>query len=255
MSTPPDPSSSTPDVVAILQARVSSSRLPAKVLKPILGRPMIGHHIDRLQRCRTIDRIIVATSVEESDDAIARFCAAEGIGCYRGPLGDVLARFEGAAREYEPADHVVRLTGDCPLIDPAIIDGVVRLLVESGVDYASNIDPPTYADGLDVECFTRAVLDRAAREALRPAEREHVTLWMRTDEAGLDRRNLSGVIDSSQMRLTVDYPDDLEVVRELVAGLGGKDGEFDLYDMMRALDRNRDLLQRNRHLRNEALSQ
>jgi len=233
---------------------MSSSRFAGKVLEPICGTPSILFMVARARRAAMLDEVKVVTSVDASDEPLAALLEAHDVPFFRGSLDDVLSRYVAAAEE-SGAEIVVRLTGDCPLIDPAIIDGVVRLLVDSGADYASNIDPPSYADGLDVECFTRAALDRAHREARLPPEREHVTLWMRTEAAGLDRRNLAAIADSSRLRLTVDYPDDLEVVRGLVDMLGGREAEFDQYDMMRALDRKRDLLQRNRHLRNEALNQ
>ena len=149
----------------------------------------------------------------------------------------------------------MRLTGDCPLADPMIVDRVVEALLDGGCDYASNIDPPSFADGLDVECFTRAALVRADREAVQPAEREHVTLWMRTEAAGLRRRCVTGLVDSSHLRLTVDYADDLALVRALVDLLADVAGGFDHYDILRCLDRRRDLLETNRHERNDGLAQ
>lgn len=240
-------------IVALIQARMSSSRLPGKVLEPIGGKPAILFMVERVRRAKRLDDVVVVTSVDPSDDPLAELLAAHGIDTFRGALDDVLARYAAGAAAHE-AGIVVRLTGDCPLIDPAVVDRVVETLVETGCDYASNIDPPTFADGLDVECFTRDALARADREAAAPAEREHVTLWMRSTAAGLDRRCVRSLVDSSHIRLTVDYPDDLAAVRALVALLGDAPGGFDHYDILRCLDRRRDLLETNRHERNEGLA-
>src|SRR5687768_16608333 len=133
-------------VLAVLQARMSSRRLPGKVLRPIEGRPMLGWQLDRARRARRIDSLVVATSTHASDDPIAAFCAAEGFGCWRGDLDDVLGRFVGAVRAWGPCDHVVRLTGDCPLIDPTVIDQLVEHHVAAGNDYSSNFLDRTYPD-------------------------------------------------------------------------------------------------------------
>lgn len=241
------------NIVALIQARMSSSRLPGKVLAPIGGKPAILFMVDRVRRARRLDEIVVVTSVDPSDDSLAATLAEAGIACFRDALDDVLARYAAAAHVHD-ADIVVRLTGDCPLADPAIVDSVVQALLDGDCDYASNIDPPSFADGLDVECFTRAALVRADREAVEAAEREHVTLWMRTEAAGLRRRSVTALVDSSHLRLTVDYADDLALVRALADLLADVAGGFDHYDILRCLDRRRDLLEINRHERNEGLA-
>src|SRR5262245_21501901 len=194
--------------IAFIQARMSSSRFPGKVLEDLAGVPTIVFMVQRARRARLLDRVVVVTSTDASDQPLADVLARHGIDCFRGDLHDVLARFSAAAAHYGAAE-VMRLTGDCPLIDPAVIDRVIRLRRDSGADYASNVDSPTFPDGLDVEFCTRAALDRCAREARAQPEREHVTLWMRGDAAGLKRANLRAIVDCSSLRLTVDYPDDL----------------------------------------------
>lgn len=236
--------------VAFIQARMSSSRFPGKVLAELDGRPMIGFMVDRVRQAETLDEIVVLTSVDASDDALAETLSRLSIPFFRGDLNDVLNRYVQAAATFEPTT-VVRLTGDCPLSDPSIIDAVVRLRAETSADYASNIDPPTFADGWDVECCTRDALERAGREAARPAEREHVTLWMRSNEANLHRVNYIGLVDTSRLRLTVDYPDDLEVVRHLVRLMHKRN--FDQFDMLRCLNAHPELLGGNPHARNEGL--
>lgn len=236
---------------AFIQARMSSTRFPGKVLETIAGLPGIVYMAKRVARARLISGITVVTSTDASDDALQMALEGHGIAVFRGDLNDVLARF-GAAAEATNAEEIVRLTGDCPLIDPGILDRVIQLRRDSKADYASNIDLPSYPDGLDCEVFVRDALKRALQEALKTQEREHVTLWMRSDASGLRRANLRSVIDASALRLTVDYPDDLVVVRELVAALPCH-GDFDYYDLLRVLDTRQDLWDANRHVRNEAL--
>lgn len=202
-------------VVAVVQARMGSTRMPNKVMKPIQGTPMIGLMLQRLRRARTLDQIVLATSVDSRNDPLARYVASQGYEVIRGSEDDVLSRYDEAVRKVH-ADVVVRVTGDCPLIDPQIVDDVVALLSEAGVEYASNIDPPSFPDGLDVEAFTRAALERAQREATEQRDREHVTPYIR--ERGLFRKaNLCCKEDWSGERWTVDEPSDFVVVEKVFA--------------------------------------
>jgi spore coat polysaccharide biosynthesis protein SpsF (cytidylyltransferase family) len=238
--------------IAFIQARMSSSRFPGKVLEPIAGTPSIVYMVRRARRSRTVDEVVVVTSTDPSDDALVETLKTSGVPFFRGDLHDVLCRFADAAHAFD-AREVVRLTGDCPLIDPEVVDAVVQLRRERGADYSSNIDPPTYPDGLDCECFTREALEAADRLASAGPEREHVTLWMRAPGTSLRRVNHRCIVDASHLRLTVDYPDDLKAVRSLVDEMGS-DGRFGLFDLLRALDRRRDILALNPHARNEALA-
>lgn len=237
--------------LAFIQARMSSSRFPGKVIEPLSGLPLIVFMARRAQRARSLDEVAVVTSTDPSDDALVAAVERAALPVFRGSLNDVLARFAAAAAHFG-ADEIVRLTGDCPLIDPATIDAVVRARHDSGAAYASNIDPPTYPDGLDVECFSRAVLDRAQREARSPPEREHVTLWMRSDAAGLQRVNVRAIADLSHLRLTVDHPDDLDAVRRVFASLDAAHAA-DLFDILRVLSAQPEILTLNPHARNEGL--
>lgn len=230
-----------PTVLAIVQARMSSSRLPGKVLKPILGRPMLGRHIDRLRRCAMIDRLVIATSVEKSDDVIAAFCAAEGINCYRGPLHDVLARYEGAARENDPVDHVVRLTADCPLADPAIIDAVIKKHLAGDYDYSANTIKWTFPNGLNAEIMTRAALHLMASEATSPYEREHVTPFLYNRPARFRLGSFENTVDQSKMRWTVDTLDDFRMVDAVYRELLPKNEKFDSTDIAELLKRRPDI--------------
>jgi spore coat polysaccharide biosynthesis protein SpsF len=156
---------SKPEIAAILQARVSSTRLPGKVLKPILGVPMILRQIERVRRAKKIDQFIVATSNDRTDDPLADICSNTNIECFRGSLEDVLDRFYHAAKPLNP-EHIVRLTGDCPLADPQLIDQLILFHLQGGYDYSSNTVETTYPDGLDVEIFRFSCLELAWKEAI-----------------------------------------------------------------------------------------
>jgi spore coat polysaccharide biosynthesis protein SpsF len=239
--------------LAFIQARMSSSRLPGKVLASLQGLPLIVYMAQRAARARLLDGVVVVTSTDPSDDALVAVASAAGVAVFRGDLNDVLLRYVQAAQAH-PADVIVRLTGDCPLIDPAVIDAVIDARATASADYASNIDPPSFPDGLDVECFTRTSLNRAHLQSTLASEREHVTLWMRTPAAGLAHVNHRAPIDCSAIRLTVDYADDLEAVRRLVKAVEPAGHSFDLYDLLRVLAAQPDILTANRHQRNEGLA-
>lgn len=240
-------------MLAVIQARASSSRLPGKVLKPILGRPMLARQIERLQRCTRIDRLIVATSTDSSDDAVEAVALAVGVDVWRGSLDDVLERFLGAARAYGAAD-VVRLTGDCPLTDPEVVDAVIELYRSAAVDYASNVAPPTYPDGLDVEVVSLAALERADREATRKPHREHVTLYIREHGDQFRLANLAAEHDLSHLRWTVDNPEDFEFVEAVYRDLYPHNPAFSTADILALFERHPELGHGNAHIaRNEGL--
>lgn len=206
-------------VVAIIQARMASSRLPGKVLAEIAGRPMLWHVVERVRSVALVDLVVVATSGEPIDEAIVAFCAANKVACFRGHATDVLDRFYHAARHYG-ADAVVRITADCPLLDPAVVTRVIQVYQEGGFDYVTNTLRYTYPDGLDTEVFSFSALAATWREARLPAEREHVTPYMRT--SGRFRVfNVENPVDLSAHRLrwTVDEPADLAFVRAVYARL------------------------------------
>jgi spore coat polysaccharide biosynthesis protein SpsF len=206
-------------ILAVLQARMSSTRLPGKVMADLVGAPMILRQIERLRRSRRLERIVVATSTDASDDGLAALLAQHGVATHRGDLDDVLARFEGALQAH-PAEVVVRLTADCPLADPEVIDATIDLLVERGLDYAANTPAHrTYPKGLDVEVMRAEGLLRAAREARAPYEREHVTPFLYRHPETFAQDFISQAADEGEVRWTVDRPDDLAFVREVYAAL------------------------------------
>lgn len=213
-------------ILAILQARVSSSRLPGKVMLPLLGQPMLARQLERVRRATLVDQLMVATSVDASDDPVAQLCAQIGAACYRGQLDDVLDRFYQAALPYRP-EYVVRLTGDCPLADPALIDRVIRLCLESGCDHVSNGgEPTTFPDGLDVEVLRFSALEQAWHEARLPSEREHVTPFIYNHPERFRLAQYKNPVDLSHLRWTVDEPDDFELVRIIYETLYPQQPEF-----------------------------
>ena len=207
--------------IAIVQARMGSSRFPGKVLKEVApGQSMMAFLLTRLARCTELDRIVVATTNHAQDDGLAEHVRLLGFEVYRGSENDVLDRYYQAAQVWSPR-VVVRVTGDCPLIDPELVAAVVRSLDKEGVDYASNVSPPSYPDGLDVEAFTFMALQQAAQEAHEPEHREHVTGYLY--ESGLFKTtNVSNTTDESPARWTVDEPVDYSVIRDVVKRFAGR---------------------------------
>jgi spore coat polysaccharide biosynthesis protein SpsF len=239
-------------IVAVLQARITSSRFPGKVLKPILGKPMLQQQIERIQRSERIDRLIVATSREASDNPIASLCETMGVSSYRGSLDDVLDRVFQAVSPCAP-DHVVRLTGDCPLADAAIIDDVIAMHLAGDYDYTSNCNPPTFPDGLDVEVVRFSALQEAWNSARLLSEREHVTPFIRNHS---ERFKIGNQVnprgDFSAFRWTVDMPADFEMVAKIYAELYPKRSDFDTEDVLQLIASRPELAKLNSHfLRNE----
>ena len=205
----------TMKIVAIIQARMSSQRLPGKSLMDIQGQALLGHVIDRARASATVDEVMLATTVEPVDAALEDYARLKGVGTYRGSVQDVLDRFYQAALVAK-ADVVVRVTADDPFKDPDVVDRVVRrLLDDHKLDYASNTITPTYPEGLDIECFRFAALARAWGEASQPSEREHVTpyIWKHPDLFRVE--NVTHAEDLSTMRWTIDYDRDLAFAREV----------------------------------------
>lgn len=223
--------------LAILQARTSSSRLPGKVLKPVLGQPMILRQIERIRQARRIDRLILATSTDATDDVLIGVSKAQGVECGRGSLEDVLDRYYQVAQKLAPA-HVVRLTADCPLLDPWVMDDTIAFHIEGGYDYTSNaLDELTFPNGLDVEVVRFECLERAWREARLPSEREHVTPYFYNHRELFRLGSYCGKPNLSHMRWTVDEPEDLEFVRRVYAALYPANPSFRMCDVVTLMDR------------------
>ncbi|MCX4037042.1 glycosyltransferase family protein [Aeromonas caviae] len=241
-------------ILGILQARASSSRLPGKVLKPLLGVPMLARQIERLQRSTRLDQLVVATSDQAGDEAISALCAELGVPCFRGPLDDVLQRFHLAAQPFGPS-QIVRLTGDCPLADPALIDELVELHLTGGYDYSSNCWDPSYPDGLDAEILSAATLALLAEYAHTPTQREHVTYYIRQHEAQFKIGKLARQPSLAHLRWTVDEPADFALVEQIYQRLYPSNPAFATDDILALLAREPQLATLNtQHQRNEGLA-
>ena len=226
-------------VTAVIQARMSSTRLPGKVMLPLSGAPMLQRQLERVQQAHTLTGIVVATSSDISDDPIEELCRALNVDCYRGDLTNVLARFTGAIAQF-PTDVVVRITADCPLISPAVIDSVVEEFLHADCDYLSNTLEPSYPDGLDVEVMRAQALldiDTSDRD---PLEQEHVTLGIYRQPERFSVRNFTGPQDLSHLRWTVDSPEDYEFAAWVYRELYLASPNFELSDVLKLLDRNPD---------------
>ena len=200
-------------VLAVVQARMGSTRLPGKVMKPLAGKTLIEVLVSRLRKAKTLDEVLVATTTEKTDDVLADHCKSKKIPVFRGSSEDVLKRYVDACRKYS-ASVVVRITGDCPLVDPQLVDLLVSSFVFQKVDYLTNTNPPSYPDGLDIEVFAFNALEKAVLEATTTAQREHVTPYIY--ESGLFKTaNIANQDDLSRERWTVDEPDDLKVVEAI----------------------------------------
>lgn len=225
-------------VTTIVQARLSSSRLPGKVLLPILGKPMLTLQIERMLSAKKLGKLVVATSIEASDDPLELLCQQLGVACFRGSLDDVLDRFYQTAKQH-PAKHIVRTTGDCPVIDPEVLDGVVQLHLDSNADYTSNTNPPSYPDGLDIEVMTFEALATAWQQSKLPSQREHVTPYIRQD-AHFKISNLQHQSDLSAHRWTVDEQADFELIDFIYQSLYPNNKQFGYRDILKLLQQHTD---------------
>ena len=233
--------------IIIVQARMTSTRLPGKVLLPLAGEPMLVRLLERLRRVQRADGIVIATTTNASDDPIAALCAQQGVPCHRGSELDVLSRYADAARLHA-ADVVVRITSDCPLIDPALIDQLIAVYEEGDSDYVSNMLPPTWPYGMAVEVFSATALAQAHAEATQDAEREHVTPFIYWNPQRYRLRNVASPVALSHHRWTVDTPEDYELVRRLFDHLLPTNPHFTQADVLALLDAHPDWIAINQHV-------
>jgi spore coat polysaccharide biosynthesis protein SpsF len=233
--------------VAIVQARMGSTRLPGKVLADIAGATMLARVVRRLRDARRPSEIVVATSTGAEDDAVVVETERLGAGVHRGSGSDVLARFLGAARAFA-ADVIVRVTADCPLLDPGVVDRVIAALTEE-VDYASNTHDRSFPRGLDVEAMHRDTLERIARLGTSAAAREHVTAFVMEQPALFRIAQVGADDDDSDLRWTVDTADDLAMVRRLYAELGLADAARPYREIVAAVRARPELSAGNAHVR------
>ncbi|MCF7917298.1 MAG: glycosyltransferase family protein [Candidatus Omnitrophica bacterium] len=219
--------------IAIIQARMGSTRLPGKILKDIKGRSMLWHVVDRVDYSNLIDKIVIATTEDKEDDKIENFCKTNNVYFYRGNQEDVLDRYYQTAKNYQ-ADLIIRITSDCPLIDPCIIDKAITHYLdnEEKADYVSNTLERTYPRGMDVEVFPFRALEIAWQKAKEEYQREHVTPYIYENPDTFNLSCIKNENDLSYLRLTVDEEKDLELVREIYKKLYQKYNIFYLKDIL-----------------------
>ena len=236
-------------IIAIIQARMSSTRLPGKVLMPLAGKPVLWHVVKRIRACQTIAEVVVATSIDTMDDAIEAWCQSADVSCYRGSLNDVLDRYYQAGLLHA-ADVVVRITGDCPAVDPAIVDEVVRGFLAGGYEYYGLAGE--FPDGLDCTVFAFSALARAWREAALPSEREHVGPYIEKHPETFKSGSLKKFSGLSHYRWTLDEPRDYEFLQRVFSRLYQQDQIFLASEVLALLETEPELMQLNSDIvRNE----
>jgi spore coat polysaccharide biosynthesis protein SpsF len=244
------------NTAAIIEARMTSTRLPGKVLKPILGRPTLELLVERLRRVQRLDQVIVATTVNATDDPIEALAKRIGAGCFRGSEADVLERVLQAARAHG-VGLIVEITGDCPLADPATIDRVLDAYHAGQCDYASNVLQRTYPRGLDVQVFPTAVLEDVARRTADPVDHEHVSLYIYSHPERYRLRDVVSGLDPrhAELRLTVDTPEDFALIGAIYEALYPGKPAFGLGDILALLDQRPELARLNQHIQQKQVRQ
>ena len=239
------------NVVAIVQARMGSTRLPGKILKEVLGKSLFEHQIDRLKQSVLLDSIVIATTQNKNDDVIIEKAWHLNLPTSRGSEEDVLDRYYQAANDYK-ADHIVRITADCPLIDPEIIDNTISYYIDNldKYDYVSNSLERTFPRGMDVEVFSASVLSEVHTLAKNENEREHVTLFIYNNPEQYrlgNLRNKEG--DFSDLRLTVDTQEDFDLIKKIIEEMYSKNPRYRLNDIITLLKQHPEWLSINKHIK------
>ena len=244
------------NTAAIIEARMTSTRLPGKVLKPILGRPTLELLVERLRRVRRLDQVIVATTVNRTDDPVEALARKIGAGCFRGSEEDVLDRVLKAAQAHG-AELIVEITGDCPLADPATIDRVLDAFHQGGCDYASNVLKRTYPRGIDVQVFPTRVLEEVARLTSDPVDHEHVSLYIYSHPERYRLRDVVSGLDArhADLRLTVDTPEDFALVQAVYEALYPASPAFGLPEVIAFLKARPELARMNQHIQQKQVRQ
>ena len=238
-------------IVGIIQARMGSTRLPGKILKDIGGETMLARVVRRTQRARALSQVVVATTKSPADDVVVSECERLGVAVFRGAEQDVLDRYYWAAQAHQ-AEALVRVTSDCPLIDPSVVDQVVDAFLNVGPDYTSNTLERTYPRGLDTEVIAAAALARGWREARKPYQRVHVTPYFYENPNLFRLLSVRAEADYSGYRLTVDTPEDLNFAQRVYERLD-KDATATWTDVLALLAREPALAELNRHIQQKAL--
>ena len=243
-----------PRVVILIQARMGSTRLPGKHLKKVLGKPLIAYLLERLRRVKNADAIVLATTVNPLDDQLVDFSKNQKLPYFRGSEEDVLDRFYQCAREFK-ADVIVRITGDCPLIDPAVIDQVIHYYLKNtaSLDYASNTEQRTFPRGMDVEVFSFASLEKVAAEAKRTEEREHVTPYYYRHPELFRIGSVTRPKDESRYRWTVDTAEDFKLVATILENIYPKKPDFTLEDLLELFNEHPEWIKINAQVKQKML--
>ena len=243
-------------IVAIIQARCGSTRLPNKVLKELAGQPMLAHVVKRIKLAKTITDVIVATTKQTTEDGIVQLCRNRGWLYFRGSEEDVLDRYYQAAIKYQ-VSIIVRITADCPLLDPQVIDSVVKAYLNSGADYTSISNKSGFPRGLDAEIFSFEVLEKTHREARQDYEREHVTpyIYEHPEIFKIQSVKATGKLKRPDLRLTVDTEEDFKLIKEIYQRLYRNDRIFYTEEVIDLLDKHPELLAINAHVEQKILGQ
>ena len=241
-------------IVATVEARMDSSRLPGKILKDILGKPSLARLVERVKQSKLIQEIIVATTTAPNDEMTVEACRRIGVKTFRGSSEDVLDRVLKAAKANQ-ADLIVELTGDCPLLDPEIIDSVIQHYLDNSYDYVSNTLERTFPRGMDTQVFSVKVLDQVSRLTQDPADHEHVSLYIYEHPERYRLGNVPAPPDlrRPELRLTVDTEDDLRLIREIYSRLYPQNPNFSLRDMIQLLDAKPELKEINSQIKQKAV--
>jgi len=233
-------------IAAIIQARMSSTRLPEKIMLEVCGKTLLEHMILRIKKSKKIDKILVATTTNEKDDVIENFCKKKQIECFRGSEDDVLSRYKFAS-DYLNSNIIVRLCSDCPLLDANIIDDVIDTFQKGNYDFVNNLYPlpRTYPDGLLVEVFSSKVLNEAYNEAKKPSDREHVTFFMWNQPNRYNIFRLDYKEDFSKYRFNLDYPEDFTVIKAIFESLYLSNPDFSMTDVIKWLNNHPEIMRIN----------
>ena len=234
--------------LCILQARIGSTRLPGKVLFKVGNMPLLEYQIKRLWLAKKINKIVVATSVDKKNDRIEKLCKKMGIECFRGSEGDVLDRFYQCSLKHPQYGNIIRTTGDCPLIDPVIVDEVISFFEQGNYDYASNVLKATFPDGMDTEILKKSVLHETAQNAQLPSDREEVNEYI-FKQSKYKKGNLAAPHDWSHFRLTVDEKEDFEVIKFLIENSKITDGYLHYISV---LTKHLEIMFKNMHIKRNA---
>lgn len=240
-------------IVAIIQARMGSTRLPGKILKKVNNRALLSYQIERLEQSQYIDEIVIATTIKKQDDLIVDFCKGNSISYFRGSETDVLARYYEAATFFK-ADAIVRITSDCPIIDVQIVDKTIQHFIESDkFEYVSNTVERTYPRGLDTEIFSYVALEKAYKEAVLERDREHVTAYFYTKPDVFSIGYIKNDMDFSDYRWTVDTEEDFELIEKIIQALYDENPLFSLIDTINVMKENPTWFDINAHIEQKKL--